>query len=86
MTELLGELGDRGTFTDAERGVRVAQRVGRLRDAGLPSGCSIERYVQPEVKVVRRGSLRLFPISDLERWLDENSSSIVEDIGAARAR
>lgn len=29
---------------------------------------------------MRRGSLRLFPISDLERWLEENSSSIVDDI------
>jgi hypothetical protein len=46
-------------------------------------GISVEsfaRYVQPEVKMVRRGSLRLFPISDLERWLKENGSSMVEDL------
>jgi hypothetical protein len=47
---------------------------------------SFERYVQPEVKVVRRGSLRLFPISDLERWLEENSSSIIDDISRRRAQ
>jgi excisionase family DNA binding protein len=41
---------------------------------------SFERHVQPEVKVVRRGKLRLIPISDLERWLEENASPMVEDL------
>jgi hypothetical protein len=41
---------------------------------------SFERHVQPEVKVVRRGKLRLIPISALERWLEENAASIVEDL------
>lgn len=59
------------------------------REAAEALGISVEsfsRYVQPEVKVVRRGSLRLFPISDLERWLEENSSSIVEDLSQRRDR
>jgi excisionase family DNA binding protein len=47
---------------------------------------SFERHVQPEVKVVRRGSLRLIPVSDLERWLEENATSMVEDLSARGRR
>jgi hypothetical protein len=32
---------------------------------------SFERYVQPEVRVIRRGRMRLIPLGDLERWADE---------------
>lgn len=32
---------------------------------------SFERYVQPSLRVVRLGRMRLVPISELERWLDE---------------
>jgi excisionase family DNA binding protein len=32
---------------------------------------SFERYVQPKVRIVRRGRLRLVPTSELERWLAE---------------
>ena len=35
---------------------------------------SFERYVQPEVRVIRRGRMRLIPLSDLERWADENAA------------
>ena len=58
------------------------------REAAEALGISVEsfaKYVQPEVKVVRRGSLRLFPITDLERWLEENSSSIVDDLSQRRS-
>ena len=30
---------------------------------------SFERYVQPELRLVRRGRLRLVPVVELERWL-----------------
>lgn len=33
---------------------------------------SFERYVQPEVRVIRRGRMRLIPLRDLERWADQN--------------
>lgn len=29
---------------------------------------SFERHVQPEVRLVRRGRLRLVPVVELERW------------------
>ena len=29
---------------------------------------SFERHVQPELRLVRRGSIRLVPVSELTRW------------------
>jgi hypothetical protein len=34
---------------------------------------SFERHVQPELRIVRRGKLRLIPVREIERWLEENS-------------
>jgi hypothetical protein len=31
---------------------------------------SFEKYVQPHVRMIREGRLRLVPIRDLERWAD----------------
>lgn len=38
---------------------------------------SFERYVQPHVRVIRRGKLRLIPVSELERWARENAEHLV---------
>jgi hypothetical protein len=38
---------------------------------------SFERYVQDDVSIVRRGSLRLVPIAELERWLAENAERVL---------
>ena len=40
---------------------------------------SFERHVQPELRVVRRGKLRLFAVAELERWLRENSERVFEE-------
>jgi hypothetical protein len=29
---------------------------------------SFERHVQPELRIIRRGKLRLVPLRELERW------------------
>jgi hypothetical protein len=34
---------------------------------------SFERYVQPEVKIIRRGKLRLVPVEELRRWAESNA-------------
>lgn len=34
---------------------------------------SFERYVQGEVRLVRRGRIRLVPVGELERWVAENA-------------
>jgi hypothetical protein len=35
---------------------------------------SFERHVQPTIRLVRLGRMRLVPGSELERWLGENAS------------
>jgi hypothetical protein len=34
---------------------------------------SFERHVQPELRIVRRGKLRLIPVREIERWLEEKA-------------
>jgi hypothetical protein len=49
-------------------------RVALTRDeAAAAVGMSLdsfERHVQPELRLIRRGKLRLVPITELERWAD----------------
>ena len=37
---------------------------------------SFERHVQPELRLIRRGKLRLFAVAELERWANENAESV----------
>jgi excisionase family DNA binding protein len=51
------------------------------REAAAALGVSIdsfERHVQPELRVVRRGRLRLFALTEIERWLRENGAKTIE--------
>jgi hypothetical protein len=34
---------------------------------------SFERHVQPTIRLVRLGRMRLVPVRELERWLTENA-------------
>ena len=34
---------------------------------------SFERHVQPTLRLVRLGRMRLVPVSEIERWLDEHA-------------
>jgi hypothetical protein len=44
---------------------------------------SLERHVQPEVRLVRRGRMRLVPVPELERWLAENAERpLVEELSS----
>ena len=36
---------------------------------------SFERYVAPEVRIVRRGRLRIVPVVEIERWLRESADA-----------
>jgi len=38
------------------------------------SESSFKRHVQPELRIVRRGSLRIIPLAEVERWLEQNAS------------
>jgi excisionase family DNA binding protein len=57
----------------------LAYRRQEAADVLSMSLDSFERYVQPELRIVRRGSLRLVPRVELERWLEANSSRALED-------
>jgi hypothetical protein len=51
------------------------------REAAAALGMSVdsfERHVQPELRVVRRGRLRLFALVEIERWLRENGAKTIE--------
>ena len=49
-------------------------RIALTRDeAAAALGISLdsfERHVQPELRLIRRGKLRLVPVAELERWAD----------------
>lgn len=34
---------------------------------------SFERHVQPDLRLIRRGRLRLVPVAELERWAGEQA-------------
>ena len=35
-------------------------------------------HVQPQLKIVRRGSVRLVPLRELERWLEREAQVVIE--------
>lgn len=38
---------------------------------------SFERHVQPDIRMIRRGRLRLVPVAELERWAVEQAESTI---------
>jgi hypothetical protein len=34
-------------------------------------------HVQPELRIIRRGSKRLIPVAELERWAAENAERVL---------
>jgi hypothetical protein len=38
---------------------------------------SFERYVQPEVRLIRRGRIRLVPVEELRRWANDAAERTV---------
>lgn len=62
-------------------GLRLALTRAEAAAAIGVSLDSFERYVQSELRLVRRGRLRLVPVRELERWLEANSARVFEDVG-----
>ena len=55
-------------------------------DAAAALGMSVdsfERHVMAHVRCVRRGKLRLSPVAELQRWVDENAERLLPGIGGA---
>jgi len=44
---------------------------------------SFERYVQPTIRLVRLGRMRLVPVHELERWLEQHAENTITDRRAA---
>ncbi|HWH43553.1 MAG TPA: hypothetical protein VNT32_02370 [Thermoleophilaceae bacterium] len=53
--------------------LRLALTRAEAAEALGMSMDSFERYVQPELRLVRRGRLRVVPVRELERWLEANA-------------
>ena len=64
----------------AQRVVATVPRLALTRpEAAAALGMSLdsfERYVQPDLRLVRRGKLRVVPVRELERWLERNAEAI----------
>jgi hypothetical protein len=46
------------------------------RDAAAALGISLrhfQRHVQPDLRCIYSGQLRLYPVAELERWISEQS-------------
>jgi len=44
---------------------------------------SFERYVMADVRCIRRGRLRLYPVEELRRWAETNAERLLPDRDAA---
>jgi excisionase family DNA binding protein len=63
----------------SENGLRLAFTRAEAAAAIGVSLDSFERYVQPELRLVRRGRLRLIPVAELSRWLEKNAARVLEE-------
>jgi len=71
MTQTSSGRGHERTSASTPRIALTRSEASRALGISLDS---FERYVQPEVRVIRRGRMRLIPLKDLERWADENAA------------
>ena len=57
-------------------------RLGLTRqEAAASLGMSLdsfERHVQPTLRLVRLGRMRLVPVRELERWLEQNAQGTLD--------
>ena len=68
-----------------KRGERPIPRIALDREEAAASlGMSVDsldRYVSPSVRVIRRGKLRLIPVSELDAWADANAERVLPEEG-----
>ncbi len=65
---------------------RLGLTVEEAAEAVGMSESSFKRHVQPELRVVRRGSLRIIPVPEIERWLEGNATLAATTRTASRMR
>ena len=63
---------------------RFALTRQEAADAISVSLTTFKNEVQPELRIIRRGRLRLVPTSELSRWVSENAERpMAEEVAAA---
>ena len=69
-------------FVSAGTGVDANPRLALSRkQAAAALGMSLrhfQRHVQPDLRCITSGQLRLYPMTELERWLDANRPAEVD--------
>ena len=63
---------------------RLGLTVAEAAQAVGMSESSFKRHVQPELRLVRRGSLRIIPLSEIEQWLEHNATFAGSSRGRVR--
>ena len=48
-------------------------------NAELAARGPFKQRIAPELRVVREGKVRLYPVAELERWADERAEKILDD-------
>jgi hypothetical protein len=69
------------------------EQLAEIRQASLPrvalqpdAACAVldmslssfQRYVQPDVRCIRKGSLRLYLVRELQQWAEDNATPTFE--------
>ena len=65
---------------------RLGLTVEEAAEAVGMSESSFKRHVQPELRIVRRGSLRIIPVPEIERWLEGNATLAATTRAASRMK
>ena len=71
-------------MTEPDRWVpRLALTRAEAAQALGMSLTSFDKYVAADVKMVRKGTLRVIPVAELENWVRENARGVFENVGLA---
>jgi excisionase family DNA binding protein len=53
------------------------------KEAAAALGVSLtffERKIQPDLRIIRKGSVRLVPVAELERWVETNAGTPAREL------
>ena len=67
--------------TDRAATPRLALSQREAADALGVSADFFQQHLRHEIRCVRRGRRRLYPVSELQRWLDEHATRALENDG-----
>ena len=74
---------DRPRFALIQADMAVPRIALTRAEAAASLGLSVnsfERHVQPHLRIVRRGKIRLVPVVEIERWLQQNADRVLDGV------